>query len=227
MSQNNQTRNVAYDNATAVARQAAQLLVNTAGAASISGSKFYAWASLVVWGVTFATVAPGTSTYTVSGSATSPATQVSALYITNTNTTGTAVSLGTTTVGPFTIGGTSTAGTNAPVGGQGGGLAGGYQGPYALNTLGGTNTSQVWGTNTYIAAPGTATGAQTQVGYPGGQNLGLGGLPMNPGDVLYFVNGTDTTATFVPIIQYSVAPGPGPGLGGIAPIGQSPGNIVA
>jgi hypothetical protein len=226
MSQNNQTRNVSYDNATAVARQAAQLAANSAASGSVSG-KFYAWASLVVWGVTLVTSTAGTSTYTVSGSATSPATQVSAIYITNTNTTGTAVTLGTTTIGPFTLGGTGTAGANAPVGGQGGGLAGGYNGPYALNTLGGTNTSLTWGTNSYIAAPGTATGAQIQVGTPGGQNVGLGGLPMNPGDVLYFVNGTDATAVFVPIIQYSVAPGPGPALGGVAPVGQAPGVIVA
>jgi hypothetical protein len=226
MSQSNQTRNVAYDNATALTRQATQLAANAAGSASTSG-KFYAWAAMVLWGVTLATVTAGTSTYTVSGSATNPATQVSLLYVTNTNTTGTAVSLGTTTIGPFTLGGTGTAGTNAFVGGQGGGVAGGYNGPYAVNTLGGTNTSLTWGTSTYIAPPGTATGSQIAVGYPGGQNVGLGGLPVQPGDVLYFVNGTDATAVFVPILQYSVAPGPGAGLGSTPPIGQAPGVIVA
>jgi hypothetical protein len=226
MSQSNLTRNVAYDNPAALARLAKDLTVNSAGSGSVSASKFYAWASAVLYGVTFSTIAAGTSTYTVSGVATSPATQVSLIYITNTNTTGTAVSLGTSTIGPFTIGGTGTAGTNAPVGGQGGGLVGGYQGPYAVNTLGGTNTSLAWGTNTFVS--GTATAAnQIQSGTPGGANVGLGGLPINPGDVLYCVNGTDATATWVATLQYALAPGPGPALGAVAPIGQAPGNLVA
>jgi hypothetical protein len=227
MSQNNQTRNVAYDNPTAVARQGFWLGSPAAGASGVSPNKFDAWASLVVWGVSFRTTTAGTSTYTVSGTATSPATQFSLIYITNTNTTGTAVTLGTNTIGPFTIGGTSTAGTNAPVGGLAGGIAGGWQGPYALNTLGGTNTSLTLGTNTYIAYPGTATGSQIQVGYPGGQNIGIGGLPVNQGDQLYVVGGTDATAVIDAWLQYSVAPGPGPALGAVAPIGQPAGVIIA
>jgi len=227
VSQNNQTRNVAYDNAAAIARQAYALGANSAGSGNATANKFYAWAALALYGVTFCPTTAGTSTYTVSGTATNPATQMSLIYITNTNTTGTAVTLGTTTIGPFTIGGTSTAGTNAPVGGQGGGIAGGYQGPYAVNTLGGTNTSLTWGTNSYIAYPGTATGSQIQVGYPGGQNIGLGGLPVNPGDVIYCVNGTDATAVTQVILQYSLAPGPGPGLGAVQRIGDAAGNIIA
>ena len=210
MSQNNLTRQVPYDHASVVARLAAQLTANTAGSGSISG-KFIAWTQLQVYGVTFGVTTPGTSTYTVAGTATSPATQISAIYITNTATN--SVALSTTTIGPFTVGGTTTAGTNVAFGGSyGGGLggiggvAGGFQGPYALNTLGGTNTSLTWGTNTYIAAPGTATGSQVQVGYPGGGNVGIGGLPMNPGDQLYFVMGTDTTAGIVPVVQYGVQP---------------------
>ena len=191
MSQNNLVRQVAYDAPSAVVRQAAQLAANTAGSASTSG-KFLAWAALTVFGVTFAVTTPGTSTYTVSGTATTPATQVSALYITNTNTTGTAVTLGTTTVGPFTVGGTAGPGTNVSVNGFGGGVAGGYGGPFALNTLGGTNTSQVWGLTTQTA------------GYPGNAGVGIGGLPMNPGDQLIFVMGTDATAVLVPIVQYSL-----------------------
>lgn len=191
MSQNNQVRQVAYDNPTAVTRQAAQLAANAAGAASTSG-KFYAWAALTLFGVTFATVAAGTSTYTVSGTATNPATQVSAIYITNTSTTGTTVSLGTTTIGPFTVGGTSSAGSNVSVNGFGGGVVGGFQGPFALNTLGGTTTSQVFGLNTLTS------------GYPGNAGVGIGGLPMNPGDQLFFVMGTDATAVLVPVVQYSV-----------------------
>lgn len=185
------TRSLAYDNATYVTRQSAQLAINVAGSGSTS-SKFYAWTQLVVYGVTFATVAAGTSTYTVNGLATNPATQVSALYVTNTNTTGTAVTLGTNTVGPFTVGGTSTTGTNVSVGGTAGGIAGGWQGPYAINTMGGTTTTQTWGLTTFTASP------------PGGNNAGQGGLPMNPGDTLQFVNGTDATATFIPVVQFAV-----------------------
>lgn len=193
MSQNNQTRSIAYDNPNAAVRQGAQLAANSAGSGSTSG-KFNAWAAMRVWGVHFEVTTPGTSTYTVAGTATAQATQMSAIYITNTNTAG-GVTLATTTVGPFTIGGTTTAGTNVNVGGVGG-LAGGYQGPYALNTLGGTNTTQAWGTQTFSSAA-FPTGA------PG---VGFGGLPLNVGDVLYFVNGTDATAVIVPTLQVSVDP---------------------
>lgn len=192
MSQNNAVRQVAYDNPTALVRQSAQLL-QAAGSGGISTTKFLAWAALTVYGVTLGTVTPGTSTYTVGGTATSPAAQVSAIYITNTNTSGTAVTLGTNTIGPFTVGGTGPLGTNVgQLGGFGGGVAGGYTGPYALNTLGGTNTSQVFGTNTLTS------------GYPGNSSVGFGGLPMNPGDQLYFVNGTDATAVINCSLQFSV-----------------------
>jgi len=201
MALNNVTRTLPYDSAAVQARLAAQLAANTAGSGTTSG-KFYAWSQLQVYGVTFVTTTPGTSTYSYNGSATSPATVMSAIYISNTNTTGTAVSTSTQTIGPFIIGGTATA-LQTNVGGTSGGLAGGYQGPYALNTLGGTNTSLVWGTNTFVT--GTATGSQIQSGYPGG-GVGFGGLPMNPGDQLYFVNGTDATAVIVPILQYGIQP---------------------
>ena len=200
MSQNNSVRSVAYDNPTTVARVSAQLAANLAGSGSLSG-KFYAFTQLQLYGVTFAVTAAGTSTYTVGGTATNPAAQFSLIYITNTNTTGTAVSLGTNTIGPFTIGGTS---TRTAVGGTSGGIAGGWQGPYAVNPLGGTNTSLVWGTNTFVTT--AAAAGQTQVGYPGGQNIGFGGLPVNPGDQIYLVNGTDATAVVVPILQFSVQP---------------------
>lgn len=199
MAQNNAVIGVVYDSPTAVTRLKQSLGPNAAGAGSLSRDKFYAHAALRAFGATFHTVTPGTSTYTVAGTATAQATQLSAIYITNTSTTG-GVSLSTTTVGPFTVGGTSTAGTNVSVGGVGG-VAGGYQGPYALNTLGGTNTSQVWGTNTFVT--GTATGAQIQSGYPGGGGIGYGGLPMNPGDQLYFIMGTDATAVIDAELQYT------------------------
>ena len=39
---------------------------------------------------------------------------------------------------------------------------------------------------------------------PGG--VGIGGLPMNPGDQLNFVNGTDTSATWIAILEWGYAP---------------------
>lgn len=194
MAQNNLTRQVWYDNPSVLARIGVQLAQNSAGSGSTSG-KFVAWTKMIVWGVTFMTVTAGTSTYTVAGTATSPATQMSALYVSNTNTTGTAVSLATNTVGPFTIGGTSTAGSNVSVGGTSGGIAGGYQGPYAINTLGGTNTTQAWGTQTFTAS---------NAGPPGSTGIGLGGLPMNEGESIQFVMGTDATAVIIPVLQVSV-----------------------
>src|ERR1700679_374870 len=201
MALNNVTRTLPYDSAAVQARLAAQLAANTAGSGTTSG-KFYAWSQLQVYVVTFVTTTPGPPPPSYNGAATPPATVMSAIYISNTNTTGTAVSTSTQTIGPFIIGGTATA-LQTNVGGTSGGLAGGYQGPYALNTLGGTNTSLVWGTNTFVT--GTATGSQIQSGYPGG-GVGFGGLPMNPGDQLYFVNGTDATAVIVPILQYGIQP---------------------
>lgn len=185
-------KSLAYDNPSYLTRQSTQLAANAAGSGALTG-KFMAHAALTVFGVTFCTVAAGTSTYTVNGTATNPATSLYAIYITNTATN--SVALSTTTLGAaalgFVVGGTTTTGANVNVGGIGG-VAGGYQGPYALNTLGGTNTSQVWGTNTFTLSP------------PGGGNAGFGGLPMNPGDALYFVNGTDATATTVPIVQWAL-----------------------
>jgi|SRR5579885_457284 len=183
------TRSLAYDNPSFQTRQSAQLAQNSAGSGSTSG-KFVAWAALTVYGVTFLTVTAGTSTYTVNGTGTVAATQMSALYVTNTATN--SVALSTTTVGPFTIGGAGAPGANVSVGGLGGGSAGGVIGPYCLNTLGGTNTSQTWGTNTFTVGPA------------GGNNAGQGGLPMNLGDTLQFVMGTDATAVIIPVVQYSL-----------------------
>jgi hypothetical protein len=187
---NSVLKSLAYDNPSYLTRQSTQLATSAAGSGGLS-AKFVAHAALVVFGVTFSTVAAGTSTFTVNGTATNPGTTISALYVTNTSTA--TVGLATNTVGPFGLGGTSTTGTNVNVGGLGGGVVGGFNGPYALNTLGGTNTSQVWGTQTFLVGP------------PGGANAGYGGLPMNPGDTLQFVNGTDATATWIPVIQWALA----------------------
>jgi hypothetical protein len=91
----------------------------------------------------------------------------------------------------FVVAGTGTAGTNVTLQCQGG--VGGFS-RYALNTLGGTNTTQAWGTITYSS------------GYAGGNAAGVGGLSMNPGDQLYFVLNSDATASVAALVEYSVAP---------------------
>lgn len=189
-----------YDNPTYITRQSAILAANAAGSGNASG-KFIAHCALIVYGVTFSVTTAGTSTYTVAGTATNPATQMGVLYVTNTATN--SIALATTTLtAAFTIGGTTTTGTNVNVGGIGG-VAGGFQGPFAINTLGGTNTSLVWGSNTYLVTAGAVGTNTIAVGPPGGGAIGIGGLPMNPGDTLAFVNGTDATAVLVPIVHFT------------------------
>lgn len=187
-------RTLAYDDAAYLNR--ASFNITVAAGASTQTSKFYAWTQLVVFGFTMVTTAVGTSTYTVNGTSTTSSQAFYALFIANTNTTGTAVTLATTTVGaatgPFVVGGTGVPGTNVNVQGLGGYIQG-YTGPYSLNTLGGTNTSMAWGTATYTS------------GYPGGNAAGIGGLYMNPGDSLSLFSGTDATYAGVATIQYALA----------------------
>lgn len=188
------TRTVAYDNPSYVTRQSASLGTIT-GSGGTSTTKFTAFTQLTIWGVTFLPVtALGSSTYTVNGTSTTSAMSAYAVFIANTNTTGTAVTLATTTVGgastgPFYIGGTGAAGANVNVPGVGG-LGGWWK--YAINTLGGTNTTMAWGTTTYSANPA------------GGNQAGQGGLYMNPGDQFYIVAGTDATGTASHILEYSI-----------------------
>lgn len=189
------SRTLAYDNPTYITRQSINLVLAAGG--TVTSTKFYAWTQLTVYGFNLISTAVGTSTYTVNGTATTSCETVYVTFIANTNTTGTAVTLATTTVGaasgPFLVGGTGTTGSNVNVQGIGG-VIGGYSGPYPINTLGGTNTSMPWGTTTYL------------LGYPGGNAGGVGGLYMNPGDSIAFVSGTDATWAGQVALQYSVAP---------------------
>lgn len=189
-------RSLAYDDPTYLTRQSFGVTIAAGGSAT--STKFYAWTQLTVFGFTAVTTAVGTSTYTVNGTATTSSETVVAYFVANTNTTGTAVTLATTTVGaatgPFCVGGTASTGTNVNVQGLGGYVQG-YN-KYSLNTLGGTNTTMAWGTTTYSS------------GYPGGNAAGIGGLYMNPGDQLYFISGTDATWAGTVYIEYNVqAPG--------------------
>lgn len=191
---NTVTRTLAYDDPSYVTRQSISLGTIT-GSGGTSTTKFIAFTQLTVFGVTFFPVtALGSSTYTVNGTATTSAQSAYAVFITNTNTTGTAVTLATTTVGgastgPFYIAGTGSTGANVNVPGIGG--LGGYS-KYAINTLGGTNTTMPWGTLTYTS------------GYPGGNAAGVGGLYMNPGDQFYIVAGTDATGTASHVLEYQI-----------------------
>jgi hypothetical protein len=187
-------RSAAYDNASYVTRQSASLGTIT-GNGGTSTTKFTAFTQMTVFGVTFFPVtALGSSTYTVNGTATTSAMSAYCVIVANTNTTGTAVTLATSTVGgastgPFYIGGTGAAGANVNVPGVGG-LGGWWK--YAVNTLGGTNTSLTWGTATYNNLPA------------GGNNAGQGGLYMNPGDQFYVVAGTDATGTASHVVEYAL-----------------------
>jgi hypothetical protein len=201
MAQNNANRSLFYDDAVVLARQGIQQGPTAAGAAGLpSGtggvSKFVAWTNMVLWGVSFLTVVAGTSTATVNGTQLNPCYQASLVYITNTNTTGTAVTMNTQTVANFaTIAGTALNSAAQPnIFGYSPNIANGASGLYAVNTLGGTNTTMAWGTQTFTNPTGSA-GVQ-----------GLGGLPLGIGDQVYVQNGTDTTATFIAVLHVSIAP---------------------
>ena len=138
MSSTNAQLNMTYDHPAYTARMIKQFAANTAGSGSTS-DKFFALTNLKAYGASFLMTTAGTSTYTVGGTATTAGTQISALYVTNTATG--SISLSTTTIGPFTIGGAT-------------GTASGIGGPFALNTVGGSVASQTVGTNTLTSGLG-------------------------------------------------------------------------
>jgi hypothetical protein len=146
--------------------------------------------------VSFSTGVAGTSTYTVNGTALSPAYGASLVYITNTNTTGTAVTMNTQTVANFAVIAGTALNTQAQpnIFGYSPNIANGASGLYAVNTLGGTNTTMAWGTQTFTAGNNPST------------SQGIGGLPLNIGDQVYVQNGTDATATFIATLHVSIAP---------------------
>lgn len=185
-------RSAAYDNATYLTRQS--LGLSTITGSGGTSNKFYAFTQCTVYGFTFFPTVLGSSTYTVNGTATTSAMSAYCVFVANTNTTGTAIGLATTTVGgastgPFYVVGTGIINTNVNVPGIPG--VGGWQ-KYAINTLGGTNTTMAWGTTTYTASPA------------GGNNAGQGGLYMNPGDTLQVIAGTDATGTCSVTLEYSL-----------------------
>jgi hypothetical protein len=113
---------MAYDHAAYINRQQAQVTAAAAGSGALSG-KFYAFTNMQLMSVLAYVTTAGTSTYTVGGTQTSPAAQFSVLRVFNTATG--SISLSTTTIGPFTIGGTNGTATGGWV-------------QYAVNTATGT-----------------------------------------------------------------------------------------
>ena len=75
-----------------------------AGAAGTT-SKWLTHAALLLYSLNAYTTVLGTSTYSANGTATISGQQLNVIVVSNTNTTGTALSLSTTTIGPFLAGG--------------------------------------------------------------------------------------------------------------------------
>lgn len=181
------TRNMMYDSPVYVARQMIPLGVTAAGAAAVT-SKFIAFANLLVFSITATQIAVGSSTYTGwNGTATVTAVGAdtfSVIRVFNTNTAlGTSPGLGTATYGPF--------------------VSSLYNG-----TQTGTQTnSSLPGYSVNVPLSGTATGTGTVTGQmQAGSAAATGGFPVNQGDQLYIVRGTDTTATANFALEYAVAP---------------------
>jgi hypothetical protein len=96
------TKNMAYDHPAYLARLTIPLPVSAAGSGAIF-ARFTAFTNMMIMSIGVNWQVAGTSTYTLSGTATNPATQFSVIRIFNTSTT--TVALSTSTYGPFTCGG--------------------------------------------------------------------------------------------------------------------------
>ena len=181
-----------YDSA-AFGMRASADLGTISGSGGVSTRKFLAYTNLVIFGLTFAPTALATSTYTVNGTATTSCQSAYAVFVTNINPSGAPIlqtsTVGNVSGGPFFIGGLTPPGTNVNVQGAPG-LGGFFR--YAINTLGGTNTTMPWGTTTYRS--GLA-----------GANAGVGGVYMNAGDTFYVIAGTDATGTSSHQLEYGLS----------------------
>lgn len=105
------TRNMAYDHPAYTARALEYTTVIAAGA-STAGTKFVAFANILLIGATVFCTTAGTSTYTTGLANNSPAAtvavaaqQFSLIRITNTAASGATAALSTSTYGPYTVGG--------------------------------------------------------------------------------------------------------------------------
>ena len=179
-------RNFAYDHPSYVARQGLELGPITAGSGGVT-PKYTAFANLQVFGITGVITVVGTSTSTATFPPQPPSTattQVQAngqilnlIRITNTASYGVAPALATVTYGPFISGQLYSNGTFTGVVG--------HQFQYAANSL------QIVGTAT--TAPNAGLSNQ-------------GGIPVNLGDTLYVVSGTDASAVCSLVLDVQVQP---------------------
>lgn len=173
------TKNLAYDHPAYINRLSHNFGMNAAGAGSATQfSKFVAFANIIAFSVTAAVSAVGTSTYTqYNGTATTTGVAADSFSVIRVLN-GTAVS--TLTYGPFSVG------------------------PYN-GTSTGTQTNTVGVVNRYELSNGTstATTGQIQAGAPA---LTSGGIPVNAGDTLQIVRGTDATAVTVFGLEWALAP---------------------
>lgn len=178
-------KSMIYDNAAYVARLSHAFAPPAAGISAVT-SKFVAFANLLIFSLTATLVTSGgTSTYT-SWNGTATVTAIGAqtfslIRIFNTATPGATPALGTATYGPYVASlynGTAT-------GTQTNSTATGFTVNVALSA--GTNTA--------------GTGAiQT------GSNTAPGGFPVNQGDQLYVVQGTEATAILGCAMEYAIQP---------------------
>lgn len=180
------TRNMGYDNPTYVARQQLSLGATSAGAAATT-SKFIAFANLLIFSITATVTTVGSSTYTGwNGTATVTAVGAetfSVIRVFNTASPGVAPVLGTATYGPF--------------------VASLYNGT-ATGTQ--TNSANAGYTNN-VTLSGTSTGTNTTTGQmQAGSATATGGFPVNQGDQLFVVQGTDASAVVNYSLEYCVAP---------------------
>jgi hypothetical protein len=161
------TKSMSYDHPAYIARQILPLGVNAAGSGGVT-SKFTVFAAMQVFSITAAQTVAGTSTYTLwngTATVTGIAAQSFSLIRIFSTATGGVPALGTSTFGPF---------VNSV-----------YNG-----TSTGTQTNAIGAACNVALYSGTAT-ATGQV--QAGSNAAVGGFAVNQGDILYVVNGTDTS----------------------------------
>lgn len=170
-------KSMAYDQPTYTARTSTFTSIMTAGSAGVS-AKFVAFANLLLFSLTTYTTVVGSSTYTT-GLTGGPA---------GVGTAGPAIQA--TQISLIRI--TNTAASGATIG-----LSTTTIGPFTVAGVflgaGGTATNQVGAFNVFPLNTSTGT-------------AGFGGVPINQGDQIYVVNGTDTSAVELITIDYQVQP---------------------
>lgn len=176
-----QSKSMGYDHPAYLVRQSHCFPALAAGANGVT-SKFVAFANMLVFGIQAAVVAAGAGTSAPvlwNGTATvtgNSADTVSLIRIMNNAAAGAAPVMSTATYGPFGIS------------------------PYN-GTATATQTAAVGQTN-YISLGynGTGTTGQLQAGAP----AVTGGIPINAGDQLYILRGTDASAITAVALEYGL-----------------------